>query len=60
MTKQSGPNQTDLDPHCLPLYIHKSIMSANVCRRALSRVDAVFADAIWVNIAGLTLAQNLL
>ena len=33
--KQGGPNQTapDLDPQCLPLHIHKSIMSANIRSR---------------------------
>ena len=27
----------DLDPHCLPLPIYKSILSANTCSKGLSR-----------------------
>ena len=49
--KQRGPNQTapDLNPYCLPLHIHKSIMSANICSRRLEKVH-LFAGSICVSI----------
>ena len=30
--------QSDLGPHCLPLYLHLSIMIVNICSRRMKRV----------------------
>ena len=33
---QTAQEQSDLGPHCLPLYLHKPIMLSNMCRKQMT------------------------